>query len=269
MREDAEGRAAAARDLAEEFGTRVATMEAFLGRFAPRWTVADQFRETSDVLLFVHIPKTAGVSIGASLGKVFHPFRPVQWSEVAASFRYHMRYALYMQSQVAARQVMIGHFGWPELSFWLSHQIPLKCATVFRDPLARLVSNYDYNCSTAHPPHESFRERYPTLFDYARDQVPDVQLSQAIGMFGTFDRALEKFIAHYSFLGVTEHLARGLRQLSRTHGLAEMAEARVNVGQGRAQEPVPPAVADLVAKLGHNDIKIHRLLTRLYEEAEG
>ncbi|PLL14090.1 hypothetical protein C0V75_01175 [Tabrizicola sp. TH137] len=253
-----------ARALAGEFGTTVETMAAFLRRFAPRHTQADQFRAASDVMLFVHIPKTAGMSLGASLSRAFGKFRAVQWSDIPGSFRFHMRHALYLQTRQEVRQVMIGHFGWPELQQWRSHDLPLKCGTLLRDPLARMVSNYNYNRSEAHPDHATFRDRFPDMMSYARHLPMDVQMTQAIGMVDSFDTALRKFILHYSFLGVTEHLAASLDHLARTHGLPRMKEQRVNVGKIRPEAELPPGVAELVAEKSHNDAKLHRLLMRLH-----
>ncbi|MCZ8335856.1 MAG: sulfotransferase family 2 domain-containing protein [Rhodobacteraceae bacterium] len=253
-----------ARGLAAEFGTSVEVMEAFLRRFSPRWTRADQFASASDVMLFVHVPKTAGISLGVSLKRVFDKVRLVDWADPSASFRVHMRHALYLQTQRPVRQALIGHFGWPELQVWRSQDLPLKCATLLRDPLARAVSNYFYNCSDAHPDHLRFREQFPDLTSYVRQLPLDVQMTQAVGMVDSFERALEKFISHYSFLGVTEHLAASLDHLSRTHGFVRLKEKRMNVGKIKPPVTLPEEVVDFVERKSHNDMKLHRLLMRLY-----
>lgn len=257
----------AARELADEFGASVPGMEAFLRRFAPRWTETGQFHAASDVMLFVHIPKTGGMSFGQSLAMGFDRFRPVTWPDTARSFRLQMRQALYRQTQKAGRQVLIGHFGWEQLTYWRSHDLPLKCGTLLRDPLARMVSNFYYNMSEAHPGHATFRARFPDLLGYVRQQPVDVQMTQAIGIVDSFDRALERFCTHYSFLGVTEHLGASLAQLARTHGLQGMEEHRINQGGGRQAADVTEEVVELIARKSHNDRKLHRLLLRLYAGA--
>lgn len=264
---ESESRLVEAGALAKEFGCSIETMDSFLARFAPRHTQADQFRTASEVMLFVHIPKTAGMSLGASLKQAFDKFHPVQWSDIHGSFRYHMRRALYLQTQKPVRQVLIGHFGWPELQFWRSQDLPLKCGTLFREPLARMVSNFNYNSSEAHPDHLTFRSRFPDLMSYAKQLPLDVQMTQAIGMVDSFDTALRRFVQHYSFLGVTEQLAAGLAQLARTHRLQRLSEERQNVAQIRPPEVLPAGLAKLVAEKSHNDAKLHRLLMRLYAGA--
>ena len=255
-----------ARDLAKEFGTTVETMEAFLRRFAPRWTEEGQFASDSDLMLFVHVPKTAGMSLGESLSTAFGRFRPVTWPHVEKSFRTQVRQALYRQTQRPMRQVVMGHFGWEELQELRRQDLPLKCATVLREPLARFVSNYNYNRSEAHPGHESFRKRFADVESYVRQQPFDVQMTQAIGWVDTFDRALARLTAHYSFLGVTERMTASLAHLARTHGLTGLEERRVNVGLIPPPDSVSEELVEIVEKRSHNDAKLHRLLMRLYDE---
>lgn len=262
-----EGNAArrVARDLADEFGTTVETMEAFLRRFAPRWVEDGCFASDDDLMLFVHIPKTAGMSLGESLAAAFAKFRPVTWPHVEKTFRTQVRQALYLQTQKPMRQVVMGHFAWEELQSLRQQDLPLKCGTMLRDPLARLVSNFNYNRSEAHPGHATFRKRFADVESYARQQPFDLQMTQAIGWVDSFDRALARFLMHYSFLGVTERMAASLAHLARTHGLSGLEERRVNVALIPPPESVSEELIEIVEKRFHNDAKLHRLLMRLYD----
>lgn len=250
--------------LADEFGVSPAVMDAFLDRFSPRRVLPDQFKSDSDVVLFLHIPKTAGISVGKTLRGAFDEFRGVDWKEVTPTFRHQMRLALYMQTQEKKRQVIMGHYGWAELMIWKSHDLPMKCATVLRDPLARMVSNYNYSCSDAHPDHVSFKERFPTLMSFVQAVPIDMQLSLAIGFIDSFETALQKFIKHYSFLGVTEHLGKSLAHLGRSHGLPNLTEHRENVGKIKPDPDLPADVRHRIETRSYNDRKMHRLLMQIY-----
>lgn len=250
-------------DLARQFGASEEILGTFCERFAPRQTASPRFRESSDTMLFVHIPKTAGVSVGKSLQAAFDRFYGVQWDKIAPSFRHATRQASYNQSQGGVRQVIMGHYGWPEIQLWRNHEMPIKCGAIFRDPIARFVSNFNYNSSAAHPGRDDFVQRFPTLESYVRNAELDVQLTQALGFVSSFDDALLKFIRYYSFLGVTERLTESLRHLSQSHGLPRIREHRENVGTTRAAA-VPAEVAALIRQRSHNDLKIHQLLMRLY-----
>lgn len=250
--------------LADEFEVPHGLMAEFMSRFAPALVARGAHAEPSDTMLFVHIPKTAGVSVGKSFQQAFDQFHAVQWDNIAASFRSATRLAAYNQSRRRLRQVIMGHYGWPELQMWRNHDLPMKCGAIFRDPVDRAVSNYNYNCSPAHPARENFMARFPTLEKYVEQLGYDVQMTQAIGIVTSFEVVLRKFCTYYTFLGVTERLGASLGHLSRSHGLPAFAEHRENVGQRQAA-PVDDRIRAIVADRSHNDARLHRLLLRLYD----
>lgn len=250
--------------LAREFDVPVSLMETFIARFAPQAVAPDTYTATADVMLFVHIPKTAGMSVGRSFQGAFDIFRGVAWHEVQKSFRQQTREAIYLQSQGKARQVIMGHYGWPELQIWRNHEMPMKCGTILRDPVARTISNYNYNCSSAHPDHENFRKRFPTLESYVANLPLDVQVTQAAGMICSFENLLTKMVAHYTFLGVTEHLSASLTHLGRSHGLSQLQEYRENIGTNRPDMAPAPELRALIEERCHNDRRLHQLVMRLY-----
>lgn len=254
-----------ARDLAERYGVSVPLMDEFMARFAPGRVAENRYKADADTMLFIHIPKTAGVSVGKSLQQGFDGFHGVQWDDVPRSFRQATRTATYVQSTERKRQVIMGHFGWPEMQVWRNHEMPLKCGTILRDPLARLVSNYNYNCSEVHPDNQRFKSKFPTLASYAEQMPFDPQLTQAIGLLDSFETALKKFVAHYTFLGVTERLSRSLRHLGRSHGLPSLPEYRENMGRSGADACVSPELQHLVERRSVNDLRMHRLVMELYD----
>lgn len=253
------------RELAREFRVPVDLMATFADRFAPSCVAADRFRAESEVMLFIHIPKTAGVSVGRSLRDAFDGFYGVEWNDIPKSFRTLAQKALYQQTHRQERYVVMGHFGWPEMQMFRNHDMPLKCGTIFRNPVDRTVSNYNYNCSAAHPANEQFRKRFPTLETYVSTLPNDVQITQSIGLISSFENALEKLIRYYSFLGVTEHLAASLAHLGRSHGLPSLREYRENVGKASSKSALPQPLVDQINARSHNDARIHDLMMRLYQ----
>ncbi len=254
-----------ARSLAQQFGVSEDLMARFIDRFAPGRVAENTYRAAADTMLFVHIPKTAGVSVGRSLREAFDQFHGVEWDDIQKSFRRATRAALYAQTRSKTRQVIMGHYGWPQVQIWRNNEIPVKCGTIFRDPVARVISNYNYNRSSAHPANASFSNRFPTLESYVKKLPLDVQLTQAIGLFDSFETVLSKLLAHYTFLGATEHLSASLRHLGHSHGLPDLREYRENVGKTKAGDEVPPELRALILDGSHNDQKIHALISRLYD----
>ncbi len=251
--------------LQDELRVSKAVLQGFLDRFAPSLVADGAYAAPADIMLFVHIPKTAGMSVGKSLQSAFDIFRGVDWREPARSFWQHSRDACYYQTIHDERQVIMGHYGWPELMVWRNHEMPMKCATIIRDPVQRYISNYNYNCSQAHPNWESFKEKYPTITEFVEAQTMDTQMTQMVGMISSFENGLEKLTRHYTFIGVTEHLAASLTHLGRSHGLPKLEEHFENAGDK------PTAGADISAELrqliedkSQNDLRLHRLMSRIY-----
>lgn len=254
-----------ANQLATEFDVSFPVMDTFINRFAPSHVPQGTHQDTSDIILFVHIPKTAGMSVGRSLSEVFDIFRGVAWDNMAKSFRDETRAAVYAQSQDNIRQVIMGHYGWPEMQIWRNHEMPSKCATILRDPVKRTVSNYNYNCSPKHPPHEAFKERFPSLEDYVTNIPLDVQVTQVAGMINSFENLLNKLNTHYSFLGVAEYLDASLAHLCQSHGLPAVQTYRENTSPIKQSTAPSPAIQKIIKSRSHNDCKLHGLLTRLYQ----
>lgn len=253
--------------LAQEFGASSDVMAAFVHRFCPVAVETDRFRDSADTMLFVHIPKTAGMSVGKAMQQAFDQFYGVEWNNVGPSFRKLARQAAYTQSKGGTRQVIMGHYGWNELQFWRNQDLPIKSGTVLRDPIQRMISNFNYNSSDAHPAREDFVKRHPTIDSFVRTTGYDVQLTQAIGLVSSFDDVLGKLTQYYSFIGVTERLGQSLAYLSRSHGLPAFTEYHTNVGS-KAADDLPEEVRAQIVERNHNDIKIHALMLRLYAMSE-
>jgi hypothetical protein len=240
-------------------------MERFLNRFDPARVSANTFKESNDVMLFVHLPKTAGMSVGQSLQAAFDKFHGVNWRKIHQSFKVMTQRACYFRSHTVGRQVIMGHFGYNEITTWLQADLPVKAATIVRDPVARLISNFNYNSSDAHPAKAEFIKKYPTLESYAIDQPPDFQLYTLVGPTFSFEQALEKLIRNYTFLGVTEALAASLAHFSTSHGLPSLKEHRINTAavDGKPQK-ASEEIVNLIRSKSHNDLRLHGLLKSLY-----
>jgi hypothetical protein len=241
------------------------SLSAFKARFDPAQVAPDTFRSDSDVILFLHIPKTAGMSVGKTLQRAFDQFHPVAWENVGQSFRFRTRRALYERSCRNCRQVLMGHFSWTEIQYWRNQELPIQCATIIRDPLARFVSNYNYNCSDAHPANAQFRKRFPTMEDYAQQLPNDYQLYTMIGAFFDFDHALQMLTKYYSFIGLTEHLGTSLAHLQKSHGLAQpLEEHRENKAKILSKGEISAKVREIIENKSHNDQRLHDLVRDFY-----
>lgn len=239
---------------------------AFRARFDPAATAPGVFAEPDDIVLFVHIPKTAGVSLGASLRSAFDRFHGVKTAREGRSFDDMAEKALRLRSERTLRQVIAGHYDWGRIETWRAAGRPTKAISVVRAPLERLVSHFNYNSSDRHPGRAEFVRKFPTLREFAETRVADPQLRQLIGPFATFEEALEKLTERYTFLGVTERLEKSLAHLALSHGLPSMTPERRNVAsRATAADAIPAEIREIMAERSANDARLHALLTSCYD----
>ncbi len=240
-------------------------IERFRNKFDPARVAANTYHDPNDVMLFVHLPKTAGMSVGRSLQEAFDKFHGVNWRNIPGSFRIMTHRACYRHSARPGRQVIMGHFGYNEIRIWRDAELPIKAAAILRDPVARLISNFNYNSSDAHPAKADFIKSFPTLESYANDQPPDFQLYTMVGPTFSFEQALEKLIRDYTFLGLTEKLPASLAHLSASHGLTSLAEHHINTASAESKTAkTPDKIITLIRSKNRNDMRLHQLLQTLF-----
>lgn len=237
----------------------------FYDKFHPERVAAGAYKDENDVILFHHIPKAAGTSVGASLQDIVDVFHGVPWDNVQKGFVKASNRAIYDRTGKNMRQLIMGHYNASNVNFWRNNRLPIKAACIVRDPVARFVSQYNYNCSEKHPAHMAFRNNNPDLLTFARSLNVDFQLRYLLGPFYDFDDALGRLIQDFSFLGCVEHLNASLTHFSKSHGFPEMTEFSLNTGSRPTSEvEVSDEVRDLVISKSRNDLKFHQLVQSLY-----
>lgn len=140
--------------------------------------------------LFVHIPKTAGMSLvyafnkyfGVAACKRFGNGDEVDFAELSALSK----------SDLNASRFISGHFAYDDFRKFIGDEFRPIC--VFRDPVDRFISAYNYLRGRAdHPrsadfPTSSFESYYDFLFHSARHEI-NIQCKYVSG-FPSFSRAL-------------------------------------------------------------------------------
>lgn len=242
----------------------------FAAGFSPREVPDGARRDPSQVYFSVHIPKTAGMSFGKALAEVAG-FHAVPWDDVEGGF---------VAQEVAARaaakatqqtQIVMGHFGWVQLLGPVTAGHRPSAIAFLRDPVARLVSNYDYNRSLDHPAFERFRTQYPTFARFVARQPVNPMLSQLIGERPTFEMTLNALSCFYSFLGLAEAYGASLAHLARSHGFKGLSEYQQNTASVRRQRlvtEVSPKKAAQIYRAHFEDLRVFLLLRSFFAPGE-
>ncbi len=219
-----------------------------------------------EVILFLHLPKTAGTTVGYFLDRQFRPeqvftsYRADPWCEftrLSPGTRDRLR-------------VVMGHleFGVHE---WFDR--PSSYVTLLRHPVDRLVSYYYY--ARRHPTqylHPFLMQR--SLEEFATSAV-SVELDNAqvrclsgrvTAPFGSVTRAdlhqaKNNLRSHFAVVGVQENVKGFLDQLCRRFGLCRLRTPRLNVTPNRpALANVPQRVSDAMLERNDLDLELYRFV---------
>ncbi|MGH1368620.1 MAG: hypothetical protein ACRBCL_08380 [Maritimibacter sp.] len=238
----------------------------FSARFDPQVQDVNPRPVPRDLFHFVHIPKTKGAAFGAAL-RAQAGLHGVPWNGVERHFLLRDQAARTAAQREGRPQVVMGHFGWQELVQLLKQGRAIFALAMVRDPVARLIANFDYSRSVSHPDFEDFRARYPSFEAYASDQPLNIQLKRLIGERPTFDLALNALATHYSFLGVSEAFEAGLAHFGAQHGLDGLSAPVLSpleklVFSGATQ--VSATYQNALYKAHFQDLRLHQLLSGFY-----
>jgi hypothetical protein len=131
-----------------------------------------------------------------------------------------------------------------------------------REPVTRVVSDYAYMTSPAHPDHEAAKARFPTLEAYI--EHPPEQNKMARFLLAKPDMPEEEipdFLDRtYRFLGTVEEYEMSSFLLFALAGLRHVSTARRNVAPGGPTrlDALDPALVARIAERNRRDALIYR-----------
>lgn len=225
-----------------------------------------------EVLINLHVPKTAGSSLTADMPRLLGPFmnlgpghadtsRPWQERQRQMFARFLARAGEGYLTSVSGH-VTLGTMA--EVLRAAPQPLPFVPAYVamLRDPVTRVVSDYAYTTSPAHPPHAEERKRYPTLEAYIEDQTQQNKMARYLladpdmpedAIPGFLDRS-------YRFLGTQEAFEMSSFLLFALGGLRHVSTTRRRVAPGgpTLRSAIDPALAARIAAVNRLDALIHR-----------
>lgn len=157
-------------------------------------------------VLFVHIPKTAGMSLYNSLATWFGPSRSLRYPRSTEQFKQH--FLGLPDAELRRYRLLSGHF---DLPFWLQREVGDRLVvSLVRDPIERVLSAYRFTRSyPQHPRHEMVGRMSPAEYvefcvaDTVRHNAQCSRLSKG----GDFESARDMARRHVDLLGSVEQIA--------------------------------------------------------------
>ena len=207
--------------------------------------------------LFVHVPKTAGSSLETDLASFLLPYANIEIDYTDTSKPYQVLFDEAVQRfidrhrevpySLAAGHVVARH------TEMLRHAIPeLRCFSMLRNPIARIISDYRYQRSPMNLARESFIRTTPNFAAYvARKHVHNKMaialVPRPIVDACDINAAVRHVMENYAFIGLQEMYPLCLRALTTLMGNPRTPEARVRVNSDSKDrvELVPEEEAEL------------------------
>ncbi len=180
---------------------------------------------TDELCVFIHVPKTAGSSLGTELARMRKPYvnihRRYFYGDTITFSRIEDEIDDAIHDGAIARaRACSGHFNW-------THAAPIRAArpdarfiTFLRDPVARVISDYRYSRTPSHPTYAQTIARFPTIEDYIAAPETRDKMARFLMPADVISRdQIDAFVsANYAFIGLVERYPLSFNILSRLLG---------------------------------------------------
>jgi hypothetical protein len=240
--------------------------------------------ETVPTIIFLHIGKTAGLSLRMILRRQFPASRVMDLRNPVTD-RTRLRregansyFAALPEPERARPRLIMGH-----VTFGLHEHIPRPSTyvTLLRDPVSLNVSLYHYIRRTSnHVLHEQTRD-HPTLESFLRSGISletDNSMTRAIAgdtsapFGGCTDEMLlaakEHLETNFSLVGFTERFDESLLLMGRAFGWSSLFYVPVNVARTqRPREPIPASTVELIRRQNRLDVELFGWATERFDAA--
>lgn len=243
--------------------------------------------------IFLHIPKTGGVTVHNILVRQFAPSR--QYLQEGVVHREHLEHirtgkpfarvpqnegntpflrqlAQMSEDRLRGLELIQGHF-W----FGIHEALPQPCSyiTLLRNPVDRVLSLYHHRVT-----QQNLDMAIEEYIDSARDwQINNEQTRRLVGASddGSYavrepctahmlELAKQHLTEHFPVVGVTERFDESALLIFRKMGLIPRAYLRKNVGSGRiGQRDIPARLSKQIEAYNEYDIELHRFATEIVD----
>lgn len=204
--------------------------------------------------LFVHVPKTAGSSLTAEAEALLQPSFNIDIDHTDVSRTYQTKFDEAVQSFIASHatkryRFCTGHINARHVDMIRRGVADLRCFSMLRNPIARIVSDYRYQRSPMNVARADFIARTPDFAAYVarpfvHNKTAHALVPKPIVESGDSAAAVDFVMRHFAFVGIQEMYPLALRTLTTLMGHPRNPEARVRVNPPGAENELVLSAAD-------------------------
>jgi len=219
--------------------------------------------------IFVHIPKTAGSSFATELSQKRRPYRNihVDYSDTATPHRVKMQMAVAQfvsDFQTTAFKSCSGHMNMPDV-LSIKNAVPsARTITFLRHPVARVISDFRYARTPAHPPHREFIAEFPTIESYIESSSSQNKMCKFLSPQRDMNisELIDYLDSTMSFIGLVEMYPMCFNIIFRLVGLNEFPKIRRNKTNTTEDNLVveSPALMARIRETNTGDIALYKFV---------
>lgn len=232
---------------------------------------------------FLHIPKTAGSSLSAELDNYTPPYRNIFVDNYDPQISFADAEAAAIDAFISdidfsRYRSASGHMRWNVSRRLRETRANTQYFSVLRDPIKRVVSDYRYQRTPAHPPYKRFIEKFPSLESFA--EIPNARNKMARFLTGKLDPSIEETLQivdeEFAFIGLLEMYPLSFNiifQLMGVPGCLPKEHQRKTPDNDVTRVEMTPEIRSWIAEINPVDAALYdhvhrRLLARRAEWAE-
>lgn len=230
-------------------------------KVAPRNTSSDSLL-IGRPLLFLHIPKTAGSTLGQIFKNNVEPNKYYHfWSHPRLNE---------LNILVSAKETYFGHFRYG-LHYYLNDST-IYYATMLREPVDRVISYYHFHLQDPEDPAHEFAMTHSFEEWLEQSQAAQNEMTKCLsGIRSEFNPSQKTFemakhhLRNMAFVGLTERFEESLVLMKFYFGFTNLKFQSTKVGR-KKPEKLSDEVIEKIKQKNEMDIELYKMAKEIFEE---
>lgn len=232
-------------------------------------------KNTNDLVLFIHIPKTAGTTLRSIIIKEYHP-------KIWYLYTKYREKPLNRQSIIEKikknhhLKCICGHIGFGIWSPYTGESVlthyqperPITYISMLRDPIDQVISHYYFLQTIFLPRNDPNHILLKTSFEefIKMKQYTNLQTLYIAGGSLDLQMAKENITKHFKVVGITERFNESVFLMKKELGWKNIHYKKQNITPNRpSKDTLSRHVIDMIKKYNQLDIELYHYARQLLE----